>query len=311
MFFAALLIARSPDKYGINVDVNNLFMERHVARRSYTVNEFVRKAGLRESTFRDLNPHIRGKLIPAGVYVYVPKNVRLKDSPKRVERKPVRVARKVQAVKKHREIRLPKKAAAFVKNGDKGRVKIKTAKLKKKEVKKNAKVKVMKVQSPKPKKSETKLIAKKPSSTRASEKLKVTKASEKATSTLDRKVGKGKTEAKTARLTKEGIKKDKSVKLKSKRKKPKMKLAKAGKPVTKAIKKVREQKAKKNKPVDIKTAQRHRQNRKAIVVKVEKRITEFAPKLIVRSEEGDQVKFLHRKTKVVKLENGALLYIKE
>ncbi len=73
MFFASLLIARSPEKYGLNVDLENLELERKYVKRRERVKDFVLKAKLGESTFRDMNPHIRGDTIPAGTYVYIPK----------------------------------------------------------------------------------------------------------------------------------------------------------------------------------------------------------------------------------------------
>jgi len=72
MFFAALLIAESPDKYGLRVELENLRINRRYVRSRIKVSKFVKVASLKESTFRDLNPHIRGSYIPSGVYVYVP-----------------------------------------------------------------------------------------------------------------------------------------------------------------------------------------------------------------------------------------------
>ncbi len=73
MFFAALLIARFPEKYGVSVRTENFSVDREVTEKTYRLTEFVRLAGLKESTFRDMNPHIKGDYIPAGVYVYLPK----------------------------------------------------------------------------------------------------------------------------------------------------------------------------------------------------------------------------------------------
>ena len=72
-FFAALLIARDPRKYGISVDVGELSIERKVSDRGYSVRELLHTAGIRESRFRDLNPHIKGEYVPPGAYVYLPK----------------------------------------------------------------------------------------------------------------------------------------------------------------------------------------------------------------------------------------------
>lgn len=72
-FFAALLIARDPRKYGISVDVGELSIERKVSDRGYSVRQLLHTAGIRESRFRDLNPHIKGEYVPPGAYVYLPK----------------------------------------------------------------------------------------------------------------------------------------------------------------------------------------------------------------------------------------------
>ena len=74
MFFATLLIARSPDRYGLKVDMDNLFLDKKVLERTYAVKDFLKTTGIKESTFRDLNPHIKGNFIPAGVYVYLPRS---------------------------------------------------------------------------------------------------------------------------------------------------------------------------------------------------------------------------------------------
>ena len=124
MFFAALLIARSPEKYGLRVDGDLHLFERRVAVRDYKVNEFLREAGIKESTFRDLNPHIKGNYIPAGVFVYVPKmrrTVVIKEPPrvsKRVKGGRVKVkgsSRKVTVVK-----RIPESAPRLVIRSEKG-----------------------------------------------------------------------------------------------------------------------------------------------------------------------------------------------
>ena len=71
-FFAALLIARNPEKYGLRITGSPLKVRRTLVGRTQSIREFVRRADLNESTFRDLNPHIKGDLIPANTHVYVP-----------------------------------------------------------------------------------------------------------------------------------------------------------------------------------------------------------------------------------------------
>lgn len=71
-FFAVLLIARDPSKYGLSVNIEGLNLSTKVAKRDYTTDEFIRQANIKESVFRDLNPHIKGKYIPAGTTIYIP-----------------------------------------------------------------------------------------------------------------------------------------------------------------------------------------------------------------------------------------------
>ncbi len=122
MFFAALLIARSPEKYGLSVRLDSLSIERKLVQRGERVNDFVRRAGIGESTFRDLNPHIRGDRIPGGTYVYVPKGayrtittrfakaeiprvkkraVKLKEAPEKQEVKTLKVVRSAPKLRKN------------------------------------------------------------------------------------------------------------------------------------------------------------------------------------------------------------------
>ena len=74
-FFAVLLVARSPERYGLKVRMDSLRIENLKVRKRTKVREILVSKGLRESTFRDLNPHIRGDFIPAGSYVYLPKRL--------------------------------------------------------------------------------------------------------------------------------------------------------------------------------------------------------------------------------------------
>lgn len=78
-FFAALLIARSPHRYGLRVRVDTLRIERRVVSKRKSLRKLISEFGLRESTFRDMNPHLRGSHVPPGSYVYLP---RREPSPK-------------------------------------------------------------------------------------------------------------------------------------------------------------------------------------------------------------------------------------
>jgi membrane-bound lytic murein transglycosylase D len=55
--------------------------------RDTPTEEFIAKSGIKESLFKDLNPHIKKDVIPAGTFVYVPKEERNKEKEK-VERLP-------------------------------------------------------------------------------------------------------------------------------------------------------------------------------------------------------------------------------
>jgi len=72
MFFAALLIARDPERYGLKVRLDSFRIENRVVREGRSVRKLLAELGMRESTFRDMNPHLRGEYVPAGSYVYVP-----------------------------------------------------------------------------------------------------------------------------------------------------------------------------------------------------------------------------------------------
>ncbi|MDW8066290.1 MAG: lytic transglycosylase domain-containing protein, partial [Aquificaceae bacterium] len=74
-FFAVLLLARDPEKYGLSVRVEGLYVTSKTVEKDTPAEEIIARAGLKESLFRDLNPHIKRNLIPAGTYVYVPKNL--------------------------------------------------------------------------------------------------------------------------------------------------------------------------------------------------------------------------------------------
>ena len=145
MFFASLLIARSPHKYGLKVDIGDLGLVKVEVKKPTTIREFIAQTGVRESVFRDMNPHIKGFRIPAGSYVYIPQRY-YKDiatsKPKR--QKPKKVA-SIKPKKKPKR----KKAVWATK-------KLKPLKVQKKipdlDVKRKGSVKVVKVKkkSPKP-----------------------------------------------------------------------------------------------------------------------------------------------------------------
>lgn len=94
MFFAALLIAYSPERYGLNVELENLRIGKRYVSKGVGVREFVRTVSLKESTFRDLNPHIRGDYIPSGVFVYVPEREKPKTAS--VRKKGTKIARRLE-----------------------------------------------------------------------------------------------------------------------------------------------------------------------------------------------------------------------
>ncbi len=71
-FFAALLIARNPQKYGLAVNGLSMKIRKEFVESPSRVKDLVRRESIRETTFRDLNPHIKGDVIPAKTYVYLP-----------------------------------------------------------------------------------------------------------------------------------------------------------------------------------------------------------------------------------------------
>ena len=71
LFLALLHIAKNKERYGIYVPDEVNPIQAIKVKISLPVKVFIKIYGLRESTFRDLNPHIRGKVIPEGAYVYI------------------------------------------------------------------------------------------------------------------------------------------------------------------------------------------------------------------------------------------------
>ncbi|WP_448588471.1 lytic transglycosylase domain-containing protein [Thermocrinis sp.] len=72
-FFAVLLLARYPEKYGLNLTPSSLNLVASRIEEETTVEKVIKKTNLKKSVFRDLNPHIRRDRIPSGINVYVPK----------------------------------------------------------------------------------------------------------------------------------------------------------------------------------------------------------------------------------------------
>ncbi len=71
-FFAALLIARDPQRYGLEVSPISLKLERRKVRDRTSISQIARKTGISESTLRDLNPHIKSDNVPSNTTVYLP-----------------------------------------------------------------------------------------------------------------------------------------------------------------------------------------------------------------------------------------------
>ncbi len=75
-FFAVLLLANNPEKYGLSVRVEGLSIAQKFIEKDIGKEEFLVKNNMEESVFKDLNPHIKDNVIPAGTYVYVPKETK-------------------------------------------------------------------------------------------------------------------------------------------------------------------------------------------------------------------------------------------
>ncbi len=86
LFFATLLIAKNPEKYGLRIEPVGVKIEKRLIARPHKVTDIVRTFNLKETTFRDLNPHLKGEKVPPGAFVYVPK--------KRFKRKPLKVVKR-------------------------------------------------------------------------------------------------------------------------------------------------------------------------------------------------------------------------
>ncbi|MCS7262014.1 MAG: lytic transglycosylase domain-containing protein [Aquificaceae bacterium] len=86
-FFAVLLLARNPEKYGLSTRVLGISVVHKVLEKETPTEELISKTGIKDSLFRNLNPHIKKNLIPAGTMVYLPRE-EVRESRERVERLP-------------------------------------------------------------------------------------------------------------------------------------------------------------------------------------------------------------------------------
>lgn len=73
-FMALLLLARFPDKYGLDISVDSISVVKKRVEEDTSVKDLITEAQIQKGVFYDLNPHIKTDKIPAGVYVYLPAN---------------------------------------------------------------------------------------------------------------------------------------------------------------------------------------------------------------------------------------------
>ncbi len=78
-FFAVLLLTRYPEKYGLNINVEKVRLMVNKVKEETKVENLLTDKNIRESVFRDFNPHIRGDRIPAGTYIYIPEQKTTKE----------------------------------------------------------------------------------------------------------------------------------------------------------------------------------------------------------------------------------------
>ncbi|NPA32539.1 MAG: lytic transglycosylase domain-containing protein [Aquificae bacterium] len=71
LFFAVLHIAKNPEKFGIEVPPAPSPPRRFTLKEKTPVDALLSLYRIKEETFRDLNPHIRGDTIPPGTNVYI------------------------------------------------------------------------------------------------------------------------------------------------------------------------------------------------------------------------------------------------
>ncbi len=71
-FFAALLVVRSPERYGLKVKLDTFKIKSFKLKENRKVKNLITDLKIKEAVFRDMNPHLRGDYVPAGSYVYIP-----------------------------------------------------------------------------------------------------------------------------------------------------------------------------------------------------------------------------------------------
>lgn len=74
-FFALLLIARDPKRYGFNTDVKMEEVKVVRVNKDIQKDELLDSLKVKEDIFKDYNPHILGNTVPKDTYVYIPKKV--------------------------------------------------------------------------------------------------------------------------------------------------------------------------------------------------------------------------------------------
>ncbi len=115
MFFATLLIAKAPHRYGLKVETLHSPISRRVLRETQSVKTVVRNLKIKESSFRDLNPHIKGDTIPAGTHLYL-----VKVSQRKLESGSVTVVKKQRTDRKPLEVRKKEKVKTLVLDNSSG-----------------------------------------------------------------------------------------------------------------------------------------------------------------------------------------------
>ncbi len=73
-FFAVLLLNRYPEKYGLNTEVKGINVAIKEVKQATSKDRIMMVNNLSEAVFKDFNPHIKGDVVPSGVYVYLPRD---------------------------------------------------------------------------------------------------------------------------------------------------------------------------------------------------------------------------------------------
>lgn len=84
-FFAVLLLAKYPHKYGLEIEERPAQVSFTYVRERVGVREILRDLNLSFWEFRTLNPHIKGDYVPPGSYVYYLSNYEMSYSRRRKE----------------------------------------------------------------------------------------------------------------------------------------------------------------------------------------------------------------------------------